>query len=634
MKKVIIDIETLPIPHHLDKIHCIVTKELGGVVNVWLEENFKEFKEYATTVDQWIAHNGVGFDIPVLNVYFNLSLPTSWPGLVDTFIVSRLVNYSKYKTHGLAELGLAFGVPKASFSDFSAPTQEMIDYCTQDVKVTERVYKKYQKYIESKTWYDAMSIEHDITLVCKGMTELGFKFDVDKAENLLASVQRSMSTIGPVFQKEFPPWRVEDRRLKYRVSKDGTLNKKLSEAMSYGDWELDGDEVVFYKQKEFNPGSTKDRVEKLWECGWKPHVKSKTHLQFSRAKVGDMWGKSQLTPELYAQKKKYFNFYGWQVNEENLTTLPESAPEGASMLARWLTLEGRRSALETWLGCVSDDGRIHGKFWFIGAWTHRMSHSDPNQANIASPFKGEARNAVEEVKKEYDAGLRSCWTTDSILVGTDADGIQLRILAHYLRNPEYVEAIVNGRKEDETDIHNLNKRALGMTHVDRDDAKTFIYAWLLGAGVPKVASILKTQVGAAGAAVNRFVESTKGLSQLKRGKIVRDARQGWFEGLDGRKVACNSEHLMLAGYLQNGEAIIMKRANRLWRKWADEDLIEYGQVNFVHDEWQTECYGSQDMAEHLGLLQRTAIEQVGKDLNLYCPLAGSTDYGRNWLETH
>lgn len=134
--------------------------------------------------------------------------------------------------------------------------------------------------------------------------------------------------------------------------------------------------------------------------------------------------------------------------------------------------------------------------------------------------------------------------------------------------------------------------------------------------------------------MDNFLENTVGLRDLKRGQILRDAKRGFFVGVDGRKVLCNSEHLMLAGYLQNAEAIIMRRARRLWHQWATEAKIEYAQVNDVHDEWQTECFGSQDMCEHLGLLQRQSIEQVGKDLNLYCPLAGSTDYGKNWLETH
>jgi DNA polymerase I-like protein with 3'-5' exonuclease and polymerase domains len=91
---------------------------------------------------------------------------------------------------------------------------------------------------------------------------------------------------------------------------------------------------------------------------------------------------------------------------------------------------------------------------------------------------------------------------------------------------------------------------------------------------------------------------------------------------------------MLAGYLQNGESVVMKHANRLWRQWADEAGINYKQVNDVHDEWQTEVKGSRDEAEALAELQQRSIEQTGRDLNVYCPLAGSSSIGKNWYETH
>ena len=105
-------------------------------------------------------------------------------------------------------------------------------------------------------------------------------------------------------------------------------------------------------------------------------------------------------------------------------------------------------------------------------------------------------------------------------------------------------------------------------------------------------------------------------------------------GLDGRKVACDSEHLMLAGYLQNGESVIMKHANVLWRKELRKTGIQFKQVDFVHDEWQTEVIGTKEEAEEVGRIQRWAIKQTGEDLGLFCPLAGSSDIGRSWAETH
>jgi DNA polymerase I len=328
--------------------------------------------------------------------------------------------------------------------------------------------------------------------------------------------------------------------------------------------------------------------------------------------------------------------YGWMCNEDNLSTLPEDAPEGAKNLAEWLTLEGRRSSLAEWVGHVKDDGRIHGRFTHIGAWTGRMAHSAPNQANVPAAFHGTPKTAVEIVKSEYDGRMRSLWIVEdgNYLVGTDAEGIQLRILAHLMNSEEYIHAIVSGRKEDETDIHNLNRKALGISHVTRDMAKTFIYAFLLGAGVAKVATILKVNQREAGEAVDNFMNSIQGLSDLKKKVVPHIAKRGWFKGLDGRKVPVPSEHKALAGMLQNGEAVVMKHSALTWATAANKLGIKYKLVTWPHDEWQTEVEGSMNDAELLGSIQRQSIVDTGKKLSILCPLAGSTDIGRTWGDTH
>lgn len=329
-----------------------------------------------------------------------------------------------------------------------------------------------------------------------------------------------------------------------------------------------------------------------------------------------------------------FERYGWKCNETNLNTLPSSAPDEIKGLAKWLTLEGRRSSLAEWIGQVEEDGKIHGKFWPIGAWTHRMSHSSPNQANIPSTFHGEADTPVKEVKAKYDHKLRELFYSDHWLVGTDAEGIQLRILAHYIRSDDYRDAIVSGDKSLGTDIHSLNQRLLGSTCLTRDVAKTFIYAWVLGAGLPKVADILSTSLGEAKNAEKKFLSELPGLKKLKEDMIPRDAARGYFIGLDGRKVNCDSTHLMLAGYLQNGETLVMRYATLLWMEKAKKERINFNLLNLVHDEWQTEVIGPYDDAVRLGELQCEALEEVGRMFKLFCPLKGEYKIGKNWGETH
>jgi DNA polymerase I-like protein with 3'-5' exonuclease and polymerase domains len=165
-------------------------------------------------------------------------------------------------------------------------------------------------------------------------------------------------------------------------------------------------------------------------------------------------------------------------------------------------------------------------------------------------------------------------------------------------------------------------------------AKTFIYAFLLGAGNEKIAQILKVTDKEAKKAVENFMQSIEGLANLKKSVIPAIAGRGWFKGLDGRRVPVPSEHKTLAGMLQNGEAVIMKHAALQWTKQAKREGLKFKLVTWPHDEWQTELKGDLKDAEYLGNIQRQSIVDTGVKLSVKCPLAGSTDIGRNWYDTH
>jgi DNA polymerase-1 len=218
------------------------------------------------------------------------------------------------------------------------------------------------------------------------------------------------------------------------------------------------------------------------------------------------------------------------------------------------------------------------------------------------------------------------------LVGVDAEGIQLRVLAHYMNDESFTFAVTSGNKDDGTDPHTLNKIAFGDPCRARADAKTFIYAWLLGAGVGKVAQILGCSGRDAKIAVEDFVAFYPGLKDLKEGLIPSDAGRGYFEGFDGRLVRIvgedqsSKEHFCLAGYLQNGEVVTMKRAKQIWYPRLVSEGIPFKLVNFVHDEWQTEV-PDRATAEYVATVQKESIRLAGEQLNLRCPMSGSL---RHW----
>lgn len=627
--QVVIDIETDDL--NATKIWCIVCREVkSGEVHVFRNlhdsssVDFHKWHSFATGVGCWIAHNGLGFDLPTL-VRFNLLTPASYLRCIDTLVVSRLSDYSIDGGNSLDAWGQRLGEQKTYFKDFSQLTQEMVDYCVQDTLVTLKLYRRFLPMIKSEQWKKALRIEHDMAIICHDMNKNGFYFDYDSALKIYQDITAEKETIEAEFQELFPPKLEPVKELKYSITKAGQENHHVRKAKSeYASWQVKDGKLVCYDYVAFDPASPRDRIDRMWEAGWKPVERTKGHNTFLKEREKD--------PDRAAK----FARYGWTMSEENVATLPADAPEGARKLAKWVTLQGRLLIIRQWLEAYKEDtGRIHGQFLHIGSWTGRMSHNAPNSANIFSPFHGEPRTAVEEVKAKYDKIARACWSVPGgrFLVGTDAEGIQLRILAHTLDNQDYATAIAEGKKEDETDIHNVNKRALGSVCRSRDVAKTFVYGFLLGAGTGKVAQILSCSNPEASEAVDRFMKNTGGLYELKKERIPLMARKGGFTGLDGRFVKCTSEHLMLAGILQNGEACVMKYANVMWRREAKASGIWFKQVNFVHDEWQVEVKSMED-AEELGRIQREAIVKVGLELGVKCPLAGTTDIGRNWSETH
>jgi len=643
MLTVVSDVETDGLDP--DNLWCVVNKELGEKsYKTWdITSGYETFIEYAKTVDRWVFHNGINYDGPVINKLLGSTVIDPFK-ICDTFVVSRLVNYMGYNGHGLDEIGISLGQAKTVFNDWERYTPEMLSYCKDDVDLGTKVYKKYERYIDDPAWAMSMETEHRMAMLCKKMHTNGFKFNLQLANEVLPQIQDRLDELSAEMQRAFPPELKEVHRIQYRTKADGELYSTTANAMdNFPKTVIDGDELVCFNWVSFNPGSHQNRIDKLWDAGWNPTEKSKSHYKFSqRGAVGDKWGKKILTQETYDAKKEEFGHYGWTVTDENLETLPSTAPQGARDLTEWLCLNGRLKPLEERIRECESDGRIRTNFWHIGAWTHRMSHSSPNLANISSPFHGEAVTAVDLVKERFDGKLREMFTVDegNWLVGTDAESIQLRILAHYLKNDEYVQAITEGSKENGTDIHNVNRRALGLEGITRDHAKTFIYAYLLGAGAGKVARILRCSVSVAKKAMETFTDRTTGLRKLKSGLIKRDASRGYFEGLDGRKVICPSEYLMLAGYLQCGESVVMKRANWLWDRWCTEEGLNFRQSNSVHDEWQTEVCGTYEDAIRVGELQCKSLVATGEELGLLCPMSGETKIGspldgtNNWLGTH
>lgn len=612
------------------------------------------FHQFAGMVDHWIGHNILGFDMPVLSRL--LGIQYSPDNCTDTLIISKLVDYSRKKhgtkkgPHSLEDYGLEFGTEKGSFNDWSKYSEDLEKYCCRDVDIAHRIYAKYLRVIVGEEWQPAIRLEHSFQHCVNSLTRNGFAFDRLNAVKLLDKITGELGVLDGEILRAFPPREVLIREFTPRATKFGTISKQSVPKPLWDDissYEV-GRTYSLTRWEEFNPASHPQLIRVLAEAGWQPVNKTDTHKDTERELNKLKFGRRHKTEaDLAAEKAleeklEKLKISGWSIDEENLATLPISAPQGARLLAKRTLLESRRRSLVEWLGLVKDDGRIHGEFQGIGAWTHRMSHQKPNTANIPTEFE------MDGTKKIYGAELRKLWIAPKkrLLVGVDAEGIQLRIFAHYIDDKDFTNALVNGRKSDKTDPHSFNQKVLGDLCKTRQAAKRFVFALLLGAGMGKLAQILECSVAGAEEALDRLLDRYEGFARLKQTSIPTDAERGYFVGLDGRKVripgdtASYRRHLCMSGYLQNGEAVVMKKACLKWEhKLKDFKSIL---VDFVHDEWQTETPNNMEIALQVAKMQASSLKEVGDELKLKCPLAGSywnddhNDYtvGTNWLHTH
>lgn len=656
--RVVCDVEANSL-NNPTKIWCIVCKDIDTNAvsifrNVNLEEKEKQrFLNYASQVRLWIGHNFLSYDYPVLNSLVGYSTSDIAGSSCDTLIISKLIDYSR-DGHSIEAYGEEFGLEKIKFNDWTKWSQEMEDYCTRDVEICHRIYSKYRGIILDPDWHDAIRLEHEFQLVTDTISRNGFAFNSSRATTLLGRVTKELGELDSKILEAFPPKEVLIKEFTPKLTKFGTISRTSVPRSLHPNIHLyeSGCTYRHTRLEPFNPASHKQVIDVLNQAGWKPTDKTQTHIETERILNQARYGKSDLTEldlEVASAKLKTLENSGWKINEENLSTLPTSAPAPARTLAKRILLESRRRTLSEWLGLATvgnseskDIARIHGKFYGIGAWTHRMAHQRPNTANIPNEFDTAGR--VKLLGKE----LRSLWCAPKkrLLVGVDAEGIQLRIFAHLIDDPEFTLALVKGKKDDKTDPHSLNQRILGNVCKSRAAAKRFVYALLLGGGIGKLAQILEASKDETEGALARLMERYQGFTALKKNTIPADARRGWFRGLDGRhvpipgKTPSERRHLCMSGYLQNGEAIIMKKATLKWHA----RLKEYDAllVDLVHDEWQTECPNNMTIALQIAQMQADSLKEVGEELGLKCPLAGSywnddhKDYtiGTNWYSTH
>jgi DNA polymerase I len=562
------------------KVWCLVAQDAETKeVYKFTPDNLDEGYKFLTTATRLIGHNIIGFDIPLVEKFGGVDL--SAIEVIDTLVLSRLFNPTRDGGHSLTTWGYKLGYPKIEFEDYYNYSEDMLTYCVRDVELNTKVFEELRK--ESKGFtLESISLEQDVAGIVKQQETDGFNFDMPLALGLLAELRQKKQVIEDEVHETFKPRWVDTKLVTpYIKTTDGKLSVRGMSDEEYQRCLDTNDFKPFMRQtlQDFNLGSRKQIGEYLVDFGWEP---------------------DRFTPT------------GQPIVDEKTLSKITHIHE-AKLIADFLLLQKRIAQIDSWVEAVEDDGRVHGFVIPNGTITGRMTHRNPNVAQV--PSHG----------SPYGKECRSCWIVEDgyKLVGVDASGLELRMLAHYMDDKEYINEIING------DIHTANQNFAGLK--SRDQAKTFIYALIYGAGDEKIGSIIKGSRAEGKRLRERFLNSLPAYRTLKE-RVDRAASKTYLKGIDGRKLYIRHKHAALNTLLQGAGAVLMKKALVMLDDLLKLNTIDYRFVANIHDEWQIEVKESQ--ADFVGEMAVKCIIEAGEHFNLRCPMDGEYKVGDNWSETH
>lgn len=607
VKLLVVDIEADNLLLDAKRIWCVVTKDMHtGEVTEFTEDTLHEVIPHLQTADRLIAHNGVGYDIPVLlRLLCGATHDISHlPPCIDTCLISRLI-YPDSKAHpiggnSLEAWGKYLQCPKGDYKDFSKFTPEMLTYCRQDVEVTEKVYRFL--LAKAKEMPVAVKLEHRVAAIICQQIQNGFTLHAENHQKLTRQLLEDRAGLMDALT-HIPPF-IDHKTMKKCWWVDMYGNKYATKKEAGKTPVTEGSPIVKEVLTPFNHQSG-DHIARLFtqNYGWQP----KEFTESGKPKTDRKTLKGLKYPEA-----------------KTLTQLSVIDKVLGTYALAWET--------------HSRNGVIHGDIITNGAVTGRMTHQRPN-LNVSKVVTKKDENGNKVIvwgaEGKYGADCRSCFRARSgwTLVGCDAEGLEARMLAHFMHpwdKGEFASLIL----DPTVDIHTRNQQLAGVE--SRDVAKTILYSIMYGAGPSRVASTLGKSKSYAISVIDKFYSAIPALKSVDNWAKLESKTKGYLVGLDGRHLPIRKEYAALNTLLQSAGAVCMKQAIVIFYDQQTQDFGPHGGTwglcAAIHDEQQMECIP--EIADKTGQNFADAIRKAGEHFNLNIRLDGKYASGSTWCDTH
>lgn len=636
----------------------------------------------------------MGYDYHVLNKFW----PSIWnrttvkfKNLWDTFVQSKCQHFDRHfvagvkSNHSLEYYGVLFGYPKPQIDDWTYWDEAKLDRVLKDIEINRKTYhylndeaskieltfvEQIRRTQAAQYWY---ALQEQYGTFGNKALMLDYVKDLDtKIEELRESIEpnlpyqvkpnavkctwEELRDYWPQFFKRVPATKTDKKgavvkpayKPTYKITMaNGDYPKAVAKYFDIPQDKKASDYMVAgaYTKVSFEPAKMSQHAvvkQYLLDSGWKP-----TQWNYEKGADGSfLRNKGELIKKSPKLTEDSFDSIEGEIGN-NIALYN-------TLVHRRRTFMNEKDSSKGWVNQLREDTqRIPA-----GALAWQTGTGRAAQFGIVN---------VPSASAVYGAPMREVWKAPEgkILISVDQDAAQIRLLANYMKDDEYTQAVLHGEEFDAnhkyvgTDVHTLNAIAFGKLDpelrqkaVETQDSdliklvssirkicKNGFYALLFGAGDEKLAATVKDSGGAKAGKImkSKFMRKLSGVETLQRSLKDQWEENSWKKG-GYIEVAGNtfvwvpSEHKLLNYLLMGSEAVLQNQAICWVNAQMSRRKLNGQQLLSIHDELTFE-FPEDEREEGIKLLSEM-YGQASVDIGLDVIVTGTAQAGKTWLDIH